>query len=62
MLVLLKTLYKWQFLFSTVSGPCRGCSLVVSGHLEEDVDGVGGEAAVRQVQHPHAGGPEVRVA
>ena len=43
MLVLLKTLYKWLFLFSTVSAPCCGCG---HSHLEQDVDGVGGEAAV----------------
>ena len=46
MLVLLKTLYKWLFLFSTVSAPWCGWELEVGGHLEEDVDGVGGEAAV----------------
>ena len=41
---------------------CSVLRLEAGGHLQEDVDGVGGEAAVRQVQHPHAGGPEVRVA
>ena len=36
---------------------CSVLRLGAGGHLEQDVDGVGGEAAVRQVQHPHQRSP-----